>query len=64
MCNNLIVNEIMVLNASYVYLLHSRFVDNHLIWIQEDGPLISEVVLSQETYFATETELWLLNCTL
>jgi hypothetical protein len=61
MCNNLIVNEIMVLNASYVYLLHSRFVDNHLIWIQEDGPLISEVVLSQETYFATETELHIVS---
>jgi hypothetical protein len=46
-CNNLIVNEIMVLNASYVCLLHSRFVENHLIWILEDGPFISEVVLSQ-----------------
>jgi hypothetical protein len=37
----------MVLNASYVCLLHSRFVENHLIWILEEGPLISEVVLSQ-----------------
>jgi hypothetical protein len=27
--------------------MHSRFVENHLIWILEDGPLISEVVLSQ-----------------
>jgi hypothetical protein len=36
-CNNLIFNEIMILNASYVYLLHSRFVENHLIWILEDG---------------------------
>jgi nicotinamide riboside transporter PnuC len=44
-CNNLIVNEIMVLNASYVCFLHSRFVENHLIWILED--VISEVVLSQ-----------------
>jgi hypothetical protein len=43
-CNNLIFNEIMVLNAS-VYM-HSRFVENHLIRILEDGPLISEVVLS------------------
>jgi hypothetical protein len=46
-CNNLISNEIMVLNASYVCLLHSRFVKDHLIWILEDGPLIFEVVLSQ-----------------
>jgi hypothetical protein len=46
-CNNLIVNEIMVLSVSYVCLLHSRFVENHLIWILKDGPLISEVVLSQ-----------------
>jgi hypothetical protein len=36
-CNNLIFNEIMILNASYVYLLQSRFVENHLIWILEDG---------------------------
>jgi hypothetical protein len=41
-CNNLIFNEIMILNASYVCLLRSRFIENHL----EDGPLISEVVLS------------------
>jgi hypothetical protein len=27
--------------------MHSRFIENHLIWILEDGPLISEVVLSQ-----------------
>jgi hypothetical protein len=46
-CNNLIFNEIMVLNASYVFLLHSRFIENHPIWILEDGPLISDVVLSQ-----------------
>jgi hypothetical protein len=46
-CNNLIFNEIMILNASYVYLLHSCFIENHPIWILEDGPLISEVVLSQ-----------------
>jgi hypothetical protein len=37
----------MVLNASNVCLLHSRFIENHLIWILEDGPLISEVLLSQ-----------------
>jgi hypothetical protein len=30
-CNNLILNEIIVLNASYVCLLHSRFVENHPI---------------------------------
>jgi hypothetical protein len=48
-CNNLIFNEIMVFNASYVCLLHSRFVENHPIWILEVGPLISEVVLSHHT---------------
>jgi hypothetical protein len=37
----------LILYASYVCLLHSRFVENHPIWILEDGPLISEVVLSQ-----------------
>jgi hypothetical protein len=26
--------------------MHSRFIENHLIQILEDGPLISEVVLS------------------
>jgi hypothetical protein len=29
--------------------MHSRFVENHPIWILEDGPLISDVVLSQST---------------
>jgi hypothetical protein len=46
-CNYLIFIEIMILNDSYMCLLHSRFVKNHPIWILEDGPLISEVVLSQ-----------------
>jgi hypothetical protein len=45
--NNLIFIEIMVLNASYVclyaFLLHQESPD----LILEDGPLISEVVLSQ-----------------
>jgi hypothetical protein len=27
--------------------MHSRFIENHLIQILEDGPLISEVVLPQ-----------------
>jgi hypothetical protein len=36
----------MVLNASFVCLLHSRFVEDYPIWILKDGPLISEVVLS------------------
>jgi hypothetical protein len=27
--------------------MHSRFIENHLIRILEDGPLISEVILSQ-----------------
>jgi hypothetical protein len=47
-CNTLIFNEILILNASYVCLWHSRFVENHPIWILEYEPLISEVVLSQE----------------
>jgi hypothetical protein len=47
MCNNLIFNEIMSLYASYVCLLHSHHIENHPIWILQDGPLISEVVLSQ-----------------
>jgi hypothetical protein len=38
----------MVLNASYVCLLYSRFIENHPIWNLEDGPLISEVVLSHQ----------------
>jgi hypothetical protein len=46
-CNNLIFNKIIILNA-YVCLLHSCFVENHLIWILEDGLLISEVVLSDD----------------
>jgi hypothetical protein len=32
-----------------VYLLHSRFVENHPIWILENGPLISEMVLSHKS---------------
>jgi hypothetical protein len=43
-CNNLIINKIMILNASYMCLLHSRFVENHSICILEDRHLISEVV--------------------
>jgi hypothetical protein len=45
-CNHLIFNEIMVWNALYVCLLHSRFIEIHSIWILEDGPLISMVILS------------------
>jgi hypothetical protein len=37
-CNNLIFNEIIVLNASYVCLLHSRFIENHPIYILKDEP--------------------------
>jgi hypothetical protein len=44
-CNNLIFNEIIVLNASFVCLLHSRFIEDHPIWILENRPLIFEVVL-------------------
>jgi hypothetical protein len=45
-CNNLIFNEILVLYALYVCLMHSRFVKNHPIWILEDGSLISKMVVS------------------
>jgi hypothetical protein len=45
-CSNLTFNEILSLYASNVYLLYSHFIKNHLIWIQKDEPLISEVVLS------------------
>jgi hypothetical protein len=31
--------------------MHSRFVENHPIWILGDGPLISEGVLSQNYSF-------------
>jgi hypothetical protein len=37
-CNNLIFNEILSLYASFVCLLHSRFVENQPIWILEDDP--------------------------
>jgi hypothetical protein len=47
-CNNLIFNEIIILYASYVCLMHSRFIENHPIWIFEDWPLISEVILSKQ----------------
>jgi hypothetical protein len=30
--------------------MHSRLIENHPIWILEDGPLISEVVLSRKGY--------------
>jgi hypothetical protein len=45
-CNNLTFNELLSLYASYVCLWHSRFLENHPIWILEDGPLISGVILS------------------
>jgi hypothetical protein len=45
-CNNIIFNEILILYASYVWLMYYRFVENHSILILEDGPVISEVVLS------------------
>jgi hypothetical protein len=57
-CNNLIFNEIIVLNASFVCLLHSRFIEDHPIWILEDGPLISEVVLSQPDSASPRRPAW------
>jgi hypothetical protein len=45
--NNLTFKENLILYALYVCLLHPRFIENHLIWILEDGPLISKMVLSQ-----------------
>jgi hypothetical protein len=44
-CNNTISTLIMSLYDLYVHLLHSRFIENHPIWILEDRPLIFEVVL-------------------
>jgi hypothetical protein len=32
--------------------MHSRIIENHPIWILEDGPLISEGVLSQFHYYS------------
>jgi hypothetical protein len=46
-CNTLILNEIRVLKASYVCHALSLHMCVCPIWILEDGPLISEVVLSQ-----------------
>jgi hypothetical protein len=51
-CINLIFNEILSLYASFVCLLHSRFIENRHIWILEDGPLISDVVLSHQAPLA------------
>jgi hypothetical protein len=36
----------MILNTSYMCLLHSRFIKNHPIWILKDESLISDVILS------------------
>jgi hypothetical protein len=57
--NKLIFNEIMALNALYVSLMHSRFVENHPIWILDDGLLISEVILSHSPSFLTITHMTL-----
>jgi hypothetical protein len=59
-CNDLIFNEIMVLNTSYVCLLYSRFIKNHPIWILEYEPLIFAPSLSclhvEEIYKRSKTE--------
>jgi hypothetical protein len=55
-CNNLIFNEIMVLNASYVCLHAFSLRRESPDGILEDGPLISEVVLSQQ-YVGGEIQL-------
>jgi hypothetical protein len=41
---------ILSLCASYVCFAHSRFVENPLIRILDDGPLISELVRSQQPW--------------
>jgi hypothetical protein len=46
-CNNLIFKKIVVLNASYVCLHAFSLCRELLIWILDDGPLISVVGLSQ-----------------
>jgi hypothetical protein len=45
--NNLLFNEIMIWMLRMCVCMHSCFIENHAIWILEDAPLISEVVLSQ-----------------
>jgi hypothetical protein len=60
-CNNLILNEIRVLNASYVCLHAFSFIENHPIQILQDGPLISEVVMSQ---CLNKIKLWNIRTTL
>jgi hypothetical protein len=35
--------------------MHSRFIENHPIWILKYGPLIFEVVLSHQHYTSTDT---------
>jgi hypothetical protein len=45
-CNNIFYFNLVFICFVCVFA-HSHLVKNHPIWIQEDGPLISEVVLSQ-----------------
>jgi hypothetical protein len=49
-CNNLTFIEVLNLYASYLCLLYSLFIENHSMWILEDGPLISKVVLSHRRH--------------
>jgi hypothetical protein len=35
--------------------MHSRFIENHPIWILEDGHIISKVVLSQPVAATTQS---------
>jgi hypothetical protein len=46
-CNNSIFNETMLLMLRMCVGMHSHFVENQPIRILKDGPLISEVILSQ-----------------
>jgi hypothetical protein len=48
----------MVLYVCVSCLLHSRFIENHPIWIPEDGPLISKVVLSPVSWLSLKTKVY------
>jgi hypothetical protein len=42
--------------------MHSRFFENHPIWILEDGPLIFEVVLSQTGRMTSDDRCYCETC--
>jgi hypothetical protein len=56
-CNSFTLNEILSLYASPMCLRHSCFIENHPIWILEDRPLISELVLSHNIDMTGPSEM-------